>query len=208
MSRVQLYGAGYSVYTRIVLLLLEECAIPYDFVEIDIFAKGDLPPDYLRRHPFSKIPALQHGEVSLFESDAIAQYLIATFDQQSLLPEDPAGRARCLQLMRISDNYAYPRLVWGVFVEERERKAKLQGDALLEAHHVLRVLEDLTSSPFLLGVDLTLADFWAFPILAYLRLAPSGPELLADCPKLTAWFEGLAQRPAVLATRFPQELES
>ena len=83
-----------------------------------------------------------------------------------------------------------------------------EGEALLEAHHVLRVLEGLVAGPFLMGQDLTLADLWAFPILAYLKLAPSGPELLADCPKLTDWFDRLAQRPAVLATRFPQELES
>lgn len=207
MSRVQLYGASYSVYTRIVRLVLEACAIPYDLEEVDIFAKDNLPPDYLQRHPFSKIPALQHGELRLFETDAIAQYLIEIFDGRALLPADPTPRARCLQLMRIADNYAYPRLVWGVFVAEQEQKTKLQGDALLEAHHVLRVLEGLLEGPCFMGDDPTLADFWIVPMIAYLRQAPSGPELMSDCPKLKAWFDGLAQHPAVRATRFSQETE-
>ncbi len=206
MSRVQLYGARYSVYTRIVRLVLEDCAIPYDFTELDIFAKDDLPTDYLDRHPFSKIPALQHGDLQLFETDAIAQYLISAFDGPKLLPADVPQKARCLQIMRIADNYVYPRLVWGVFVEEKNRKSKLQGDELLEAHHVLRVLEGLVKSPYFLGDSPSLADFWVQPMIACLNHAPSGAELLADCPRLTAWFDLLAQHPAVLATRFPQEL--
>lgn len=207
MSKVQLFGASYSVYTRIIRLVLEDCAVPYDFAELDIFAKDDLPPDYLQRHPFSKIPALQHGDLQLFETDAIAQYLIAAFDRRDLLPEDTSRRARCLQLMRIADNYVYPRLVWGVFVEEQNRKTKLQGDELLEAHHVLRVLERFVESPYFLGRNLTLADVWVQPMIACLKHAPSGSELMADCPGLSAWFELMAQQPAVLATRFPLELE-
>ena len=50
---VRLYGAQYSVYPRIARLVLEECGVPYSLVEVDIFgAEGELPADYLRRHPF------------------------------------------------------------------------------------------------------------------------------------------------------------
>ena len=39
MNRVTLFGASYSVYVRIVRLVLEEIGVPYELVEIDIFAK-------------------------------------------------------------------------------------------------------------------------------------------------------------------------
>ncbi len=208
MSDLRIYGAAYSVYTRIARLVLEECAVPYVLMEIDIFAKDDLPPDYLIRHPFSKIPVLEQGDFRLFETDAIAQYLVASFGGGSLLPDDPTRRARCLQLMRICDNYAYPRLVWGVFVAERER-AEAPGALLLaEARVVLRQLEAALEAPFFLGRDPTLADLWALPMLSYLRLAPSGPELLADCPGLLIWLDAMAPRASVRATRFPKELEA
>ena len=52
-QEVRLYGAQYSVYTRIARLVLEECGVPYSLVEVDIFgAEDELPADYLRRHPF------------------------------------------------------------------------------------------------------------------------------------------------------------
>ena len=59
MNRVTVFGASYSVYVRIVRLVLEEIGVPYQLVEIDIFAKETLPPDYAERHPFGRIPALR-----------------------------------------------------------------------------------------------------------------------------------------------------
>ena len=38
MDRVTLYGAAYSVYVRIARLVQEEMAVPYDLVEVDVFA--------------------------------------------------------------------------------------------------------------------------------------------------------------------------
>ena len=52
-QEVRLYGAEYSVYTRIARLVLEECSVSYSLLEVDIFgAEDELPADYLRRHPF------------------------------------------------------------------------------------------------------------------------------------------------------------
>ena len=52
-QEVRLYGAEYSVYTRIARLVLEECGVSYSLLEVDIFgAEDELPADYLRRHPF------------------------------------------------------------------------------------------------------------------------------------------------------------
>ena len=204
MTALRLYGASYSVYTRIARLVLAECALSYDFVELDIFDKKNLPPDYLECHPFSKIPVLEQGAFRLFETDAIAQYLVALAGQERLFPTDPRARARCLQLMRIFDNYAYPKLVWGVYVEEQEQGA-LSAEGRAEAQRVLAVLEDFVQAPALLGERLSLADLWALPMITCFSFAPSAPGLLADCPKLQRWLAKMAQRPSVLATRFPQE---
>jgi glutathione S-transferase len=203
MDRITLFGAAYSVYVRIVRLVLEEIRIPYDLVEVDILAKDNVPADYADRHPFGRIPAFEHDGFRLFETDAIVSYVLECFGKGALLPSDVKDRARTRQIMRIMDNYGYRALVWGIYVEEMERNraGQLQLDELERARTCLRVVEDLAAADFLIGARLTLADLWTLPMLTYLKLAPTGRALLSDAPKLSAWLERMQSRPSVQTTR-------
>ena len=205
MSEVTVFGAPYSVYVRIVRLVLEETRVPYRLVEVDIFSKESLPADYASRHPFGRIPAFEHDGFRLFETDAIAHYILDRFGDGGLLPADAAHRARMRQIMRIMDNYAYPWLVWGVYVEEMERNRQLTPEELERAAKCLAVLGDLAGDAYMAGTQLSLADLWALPMLAYLDLAPAGHTLLHDVPKLAAWLARMQLRPAAAATRFAAE---
>jgi glutathione S-transferase len=205
MNRVTVFGASYSVYVRIVRLVLEEIGIPYQLVEIDIFAKEAVPSDYADRHPFGRIPAFEHEGFRLFETDAIAGYIVEQFGGDALLPADARHRARMRQIMRILDNYAYPQLVWGVYVEEMERDRRPGTEELARAAKCLKVLGDLAGDDYMAGGRLSLADLWALPMLVYLDLAPTGRTLLQDAPKLSAWLARMRLRPAAAATRFPAE---
>jgi glutathione S-transferase len=207
MSQVTVFGASYSVYVRIVRLVLEETRVPYELVEIDIFAKDSVPADYAGRHPFGRIPAFEHNGFRLFETDAIANYVLERFGEGGLLPADVAHRARMRQIMRIMDNYAYPWLVWGVYVEEMERNrvGQLTAEELGRGAKCLKVLSDLAGDEYMAGTQLSLADLWALPMLAYLDLAPAGNKLLQEVPKLAAWLARMRQRPSVIATRFAGE---
>ena len=207
MGRLTLFGATYSVYVRIVRLVLEEAGIPYELVEVDIFDWDKVPSDYAERHPFNRIPALEHDGFRLFETDAIVGYLLDRFAAHELMPEEVQARARMRQLMRIADNYAYRALVWGIYVEEKERDrlGRLTPEELARAGKCLGVLDNLSTPDFLAGPQLTLADLWLQPMLAYLDLAPAGRALLRDVPKLEAWLARMQARRAVAATRFPAE---
>jgi len=207
MSQVTVFGAPYSVYVRIPRLVLEELGLAYELVEIDIFAKDSIPPDYADRHPFGRIPAFEHDGFRLFETDAIAGYILDRFGDGGLVPADVVHRARMRQIMRIMDNYAYPWLVWGVYVEEMERNrlGRLTAEVLERARKCLSVLSDLAGDEYMAGTQLSLADLWALPMLAYLDLAPAGHGLLQAAPKLSAWLARMRQRPAAMATRFAAE---
>jgi glutathione S-transferase len=208
MTATTLYGARYSVYVRIARLVLEEAGVPYDLVDVDIFSPSARPSGYSERHPFDKIPAFEHDGFRLFETDAIAQYAIAAFGAGHLLPAGPRERARALQIMRIMDNYAYPALVWGVFVEEveRGRAGNLAADEIARAETVLDVIDGLAAGAFLAGERMTLADLWALPVIALFQLAPTGRELMARHPRLVAWRDAMETRASVAATRFPREI--
>ncbi len=208
MNNVTLFGATYSVFTRIARLVLEEAEVGYRLIEVDIFDWDALPPGYLERHPFGKIPAFEHEGFRLFETDAIARYVVESAGGTGLVPEAVAARARMTQIQRIVDNYAYPVLVWGVYVGETrgEGAGPLAAETVEQAHKVLAVLEELWQGPFLLGAELSLADLWLAPVLALFRCAPTGHALLSEFPELESWLQRLQARPSMQATRFPTEL--
>jgi glutathione S-transferase len=208
-----LFGAAYSVYVRAARLALAEKGVAYRLVEIDIFAEGGPPPDFAARHPFGRIPAFEHDGFRLYESGAITRYVDEAFPGPPLQPEDPRGRARVNQILSILDSYAYRALVWDIFVERV--RAPGQGRApdeariaaaLPRAETCLAALEALMDvQPWLAGPQLTLADLHAAPIFAYAVLAPEGAALLARHDGIRRWWEKMAARASMAATRSPLE---
>lgn len=71
-NRITLYALKYSVYCRIVAMVCHEKNVTVDWVEINPF-DGSAPESYARRHPFNRVPALQHGDFSLYETAAITR---------------------------------------------------------------------------------------------------------------------------------------
>lgn len=207
-----LFGADYSVYTRIVRLTLAEKGVAHRFKPIDIFDPAAVPHWYAGLHPFGRIPAFRHGPVELFESAAIARYVDEAFAGAPLQPGDPAGRARMAQVVGLLDAYAYRTMVWDVFVE-RVRKP-LRGEpsdevlvaaALDRSERCCAVLAGfLGSGDWLAGGERpTLADLHAAPMFACFRRAPEGRAMLVRHPNLAEWFRRMALRAAMRATRSP-----
>jgi len=208
-----LFGAAYSVYVRIARLALVEKGVAYRLVEVDIFAEGGPSADYLARHPFGRIPAFEHDGFRLYETSAITRYVDEAFTGPALQPTAPKARARVNQVIAILDSYAYRTLVWDIYVErvraaENGRvtdEARIAA-ALPRAETCLAALEALMAAgPWLAGPALTLADLHAAPIFAYAVLAPEGRDLLARHEALRRWWERMALRPSMTATRSPLE---
>jgi glutathione S-transferase len=209
MTRTIVYGAAYSVYVRAVRLALEEKGVPYELVEVDVFAEGGPPAEYLEQQPFGRIPAFEHDGFRLYESGAVSRYVDEAFDGPALQPREPRHRARTNQVIGILDSYAYRTLVWDIFVERVRVPARGQAsneariaDALPKAEVCLRALGDIMGDgPWLAGAALSLADLHAAPMFAYLRQAPEGAAMLDRHPRLRRWWDGMAQRPSMTATR-------
>ncbi|MBL8708108.1 MAG: glutathione S-transferase family protein [Rhodospirillaceae bacterium] len=206
-----LYGAAYSVYVRIARLALIEKAVDHERVEIDIFADGGPPADYLSRHPFARLPAFQHGDVAVYETGAITRYVEEAFPGPRLMPEDPARRARVNQLVSVLDNYLYRPLVWDIHVaRDAAVKSGNAADetaiaaAVAKVRHCLGVLES-GAGDWLAGDALTLADLYAAPMIAYGVMTDEGRALLQERPRLAAWWQRMSARPSLAATRYPTD---
>lgn len=202
------FGAGYSVYVRIVRLTLEEKGVVYRLEPVEIFAEGGPPEDYRTRHPFGKIPAFEHGDLRLFETSAITRYVDEAFGGPALQPENPRDRARMNQAIGLLDAYAYRAMVWDIYVERvsRHRDGKVSDEAKIAAalpvaETCLDVLEKLAPDcAWLAGETLTLADLHAAPMFAYFVQAPEGAALLERHRRLAEWWRRMSTRPSFLAT--------
>jgi glutathione S-transferase len=208
-----LFGLRRSVYTRIAALALKEKGVTFDLDEVEIFGLAGVPADHLQRHPFGKIPVLVHDDFLLYETQAICRYIDEAFDGPSLQPNSPRARARVAQVIGVLDSYAYQPMVWGVFVQRV--LIPLRGgvadeavidDALPRVEKTLDVLDSfIGTAQFLSGESPTLADLHAYPMLAYLRLAPEGRSAMSRRPAIERWLRRMTTRPAVSETRTEYE---
>ncbi|RUW61749.1 glutathione S-transferase family protein [Mesorhizobium sp. M7A.F.Ca.US.008.03.1.1] len=204
MGKPIVYGADYSVYVRIVRLVLAEKGIDHELVPVDVFATDGIPAWYFEHHPFGRIPTFEHDGFRLFETSAIARYVDEAFDGPALQPKDPRVRARMDQIIGLLDAYGYQAMVWDVAVERLEKEAPdeaLIASGLRQAETVLRVLTSLKApGPWLLGDQLTLADLHAASIIAYFLKVAEGQDLLARFADIQDWYARIAARPSFVRT--------
>ncbi|MER9825065.1 glutathione S-transferase family protein [Mesorhizobium sp. M0115] len=198
MDKPVVYGADYSVYVRIVRLVLEEKGVGYELVPVDIFAADGIPGWYFEHQPFGRIPAFEHDGFRLYETGAIARYIDEAFDGPALQPVEARPRSRMNQITGLLDAYAYRAMVWDVAVERLEKTPPDEAviaNGLRQARTALQALSSLKAEgPWLLGTELTLADLHAAPIIGYFVKVAEGRKLLAEFADIQDWYVRIAAR--------------
>ena len=182
-----------------------------DWVDVNPFTEpAELTPDSQGNpHPFNRVPFCQHDDLALFETAAICQYLDDQFPTAGeLQPTAAIDRARMRQIISMTDQYAYPALVRGVFenvvvVPKWGLPPNPKGlqKAVRESKRVLAALSDLVAGPSgMVANQPTLADAQLAPMMAYFTQAPQGTKLLADYPPLQHWWASWQNHPSLTAT--------
>ncbi len=210
MAAIKLLGLRISVYTRIARLALEEKKVDYELEEVDIFADGGPPQEYLDLNPFGTIPCLVYGDFSLYETSAICRYVDEMFLGMPLQPKEPAPRARMNQIIGVLDSYTYRPMVWDVYVQRivvagsgGKADEELVAAALPTLQHVLQQLDKWRGDDdFLVGNALTLADLHAYPMLRYFIETEEGATMMKSFPRLAEWLSQMQNRPSARATSF------
>ncbi len=114
MSEFVVYTIPGSPYGRSVLLALEEKAAAYRIQNLGL---GELQGDLHRqRHPFARIPVIEHGDFRLYETQAILRYIDAIVPEPSFEPADPREAARMNQIIGINDWYFFPKAARSVSI--------------------------------------------------------------------------------------------
>ncbi|MBP2557282.1 glutathione S-transferase [Neorhizobium galegae] len=156
-----LYGRRDSSNTAKVLWLLDELALPFDFVLTGGKFGGNDNNEFLQMNPFGKVPVIRHGDVIVWESNAVLRYLANLQDSGPLWPQAAGEAAKIDRWMDWSSISVTPPLT-------RLRKAMKAGTANDAARQSVmapfaQVNAWLGNNRYLAGEHLTLADMTFAP---------------------------------------------
>lgn len=200
---MRLYSGPLSLFTAKVRIALAEKGLATERVEVGwSLAQRYEPhhPDVLALNPKGQVPVLVDGDLAVYDSTLIFEYLEDRCPEPPLYPRDVPARVRCRQLEAAADEILFPH-VWTLIDEGFYPKAGAGRDA--EALAAARSgvgrfrderEKDLAARAFLCG-DFSVADIASFVFLN--AAATLGAPLLPEHVQLGRWFERVAARPAV-----------
>lgn len=205
MKPIVVHGIPGSPYVRMPLLTCEEKGAPYR-LEAMQFGQNRTP-EYLAKHPFGRIPVIEHNGFWLYESAAIIRYIDQVFDGPRLTPAEPHRQARMNQVMGIVDWYVMPTVSAGIGFNRiiapmigRPVDEAAVTNAIPGATTAVRALEQLLGEqPFMAGDAISLADLMLIAHLDLFLVTPEGAEILRGSP-LLGWIERMRARPSVQTT--------
>ncbi len=205
MSKLLIYGLTASTYVRTVRLLLEEIGAEYTLKSVNIFNGESQSPEYLAKHPFGKVPTLEVDGELLYETAAITEYLDTVLAERKFSPAEPMLQARMRQIMAIIDSYLYAPAIGTIVIQSlivpsqggKTDDAKVK-NAIAPTQTALKAIESIaTDSQYLLGDNVSIADFYLIPIFVYLAQTPEFDVVTAETPKLRTWWDKASQLPNV-----------
>lgn len=207
MSNMTLWGFDGSTYVRTVKMLLAEKAFT-DFKQepLNVLKGEPKSPEHLQRHPFGKVPVLDHDGLRILETAAITRYLNDVLPGKTLIPGTPRDRARMDMVIGIIDSYGYAALLAGIcgyhlfpdFVGGKNDAALANG--VENGRLVLKLaMQTRGGSPFIAG-DLSLADLYLAPIAFYVSLTPDADSVF-DVPGFADWWARVQALPCYRETQ-------
>ncbi|CAB3370882.1 Hypothetical predicted protein [Cloeon dipterum] len=158
-EKIVLYYDKRSAPCRTVLLTAAALNIKVELKEINIQKGEHMTPEFLKINPQHCIPTMKDGDFTLWESRAIAQYLVNQYaSNDSLYPREPKRRALVDARLNFDQGCLYQRLLNFYFKLFSE---KVRDDELikkfLEALELLNTF--LEGKLWAAGDTMTIADF-------------------------------------------------
>ncbi|MGH1347777.1 MAG: glutathione S-transferase family protein [Nannocystales bacterium] len=210
---MKLHIAHGSPNCRKVLAVIAQLGLDVEMVVLDPAVAEQKRPAFLEINPNGKVPALEDGELRLWESDAIMAYLCTKHGRTSLYPEDPAARADvtrwlCWDLAHFGNHLATTLFerVFKPFAGAGEPDEDVVRRSLEAFGPYAQVLDDtLRDRAFVCGESVTIADF---ALASQLGITRYGRVDLAPYPNIRAWMRRLDEEPGWSATAIPGPMQA
>jgi len=194
MHNTTLWGFDGSTYVRTIKMQFAEKGFT-DFTQVplNVLAGEPRAPDHLQRHPFGKVPVLDHDNVRVLETSAIARYIENVLPGPSLIPKSALDQARMDMVVAVIDAYGNAALtavagyhLFADFIGGQDETAREA--ARVTSRTVIEfIIRTKGNSPFIAG-DLSLADLFLAPVAAYVAMTPDR-DVMFSVPGFADWWE-------------------
>ena len=182
-------------------IMLEECALSYRAIAVDIGSGAQFAPDFLAISPNNKIPAIVDPDgpagtpISVFESGAILIYLGEKTGQ--FWPRDPAAHVAVLEWLMFQMGSFGPipgQVHHFIALEDHEERNYGLARFMNETRRLYGVMDRRLADRDYFAGELSIADF---AILAWVWRHPRHQVDLAAYPHVQRWYQALMARPGV-----------
>ncbi|KAL6176153.1 hypothetical protein ACLB2K_052788 [Fragaria x ananassa] len=170
---LMLHGLALSTCTARVTTAIYEKGQEFELIPVNLTTGEHKQSGFLAKNPFGQIPALEDGDLTLFESRAIASYVAEKYKDSG------------------SDLIRHNNLKEAALV-------KVWSEVEAQTFHpnILNVYDArLKSSKYLAGDFFSIADLNHFPYLFYFMRSP-WTSVVNDRPHVKAWWEDISSRPS------------
>jgi glutathione S-transferase len=197
MTTLRLYSGPLSMFGAKAEIAMREKGLEFELVMVHFDMQrlyDPKHPEVVRINPKRQVPVLVHGDLELFDSTQIFEYLEDLQPQPPLWPAAAAQRARARQLEHKSDEVYFPHIVrlMGLQGTPQDPAAIAARDGATRYYQEMETL--LTQREFLAAVY-SYADIAFY--MAQLFGERMGTPLTAATPKLIEWRARMTARPAV-----------
>ncbi|KAK0517593.1 hypothetical protein Tsubulata_739797 [Turnera subulata] len=205
MASIKVYGTSFFTNVSRVMLCLYEKDLDFEFIPVDLKNGEQRKEPYLSLNPFAKVPTFEDGEVTIFESRAITNYIAKVYSDRGTQLSYTSGKklAEMLQWMEVETHQYEPvvhSLMWECIVKPRYLGWPTDTGVVEESEAKLSKILDiyearLKQSKYLAGEDFTLADLHHIPTLSYL-MELSTKKLIESRPRVSSWVADITSRPS------------
>ncbi|XP_050515176.1 glutathione S-transferase 1-like [Diabrotica virgifera virgifera] len=190
-----LYMIDGSPPCRAVQLLAQELSIPLTLKNVNIPAKEQFAPEFLKINPQHTVPVLDDNGFILIDSHSIMTYFVSKYGKNdSLYPKDLQKRAIVDQRLHFDSNILFARgarIVKRVFYEQKRDVVPEDLAALVEAYEIVEKFLD--SNQYVAGDKLTVADFSFWTSLTTWN--GIGVYTEDKYPRIAAWLNRMSELP-------------
>ena len=195
--RIRLYSGPLSMFGAKAQIAAGEKGLAFELVMVPFEMKRlyePKHPEVARINPKRQVPVLVHGDLEIFDSTQIFEYLEDLQPEPALWPKGAAARARARLLEHKSDEVYFPPIIRLMGLQQApDDPAAVAAREAAAAYY--REMEQVLGKQAFLAGAYSYADIAFY--MAQLFGERMGAPVTTATPRLRAWRERMTTRPAV-----------
>lgn len=194
---MKIFSGPLSMFGAKVEIAAREKGIDFELIHVPFDPLRNYDPKHpevLRINPKRQVPVLIDGDLEIFDSTQIFEYLEDIAPNPALWPSNPKMRAVARQLEHCADEVYFPHIIRLMGLEETPDSPAAQS-ARNEASNYYRHMEQVLVNREFLAVTYSYADIAFY--MAQLFGERKGVPMTESTPNLLAWRKRMSARPAV-----------